>query len=75
MIFAPTPLTAEEERLRADVRAFLDAALPPDFRPGMGLGGGHDPAFSKALAERGWVGMSIPTEYGGGDGPRWSASS
>jgi alkylation response protein AidB-like acyl-CoA dehydrogenase len=66
MIFTPTALTAEEERLRTEVREFLDATLPPDFRPGMGLGGGHDPEFSKALAARGWVGMSIPTGYGGG---------
>ncbi len=27
---------------------------------------GHAPAFSRALGERGWVGMTLPTEYGGG---------
>jgi alkylation response protein AidB-like acyl-CoA dehydrogenase len=26
---------------------------------------GWDPEFSRALAERGWVGMTIPVEYGG----------
>lgn len=66
MIFAPTALTPAEEQLRREVREFLAAELPPDHRPGLGLGGGHDPAFSRRLAERGWVGMSIPTEYGGG---------
>ncbi|NMH99919.1 acyl-CoA dehydrogenase family protein [Pseudonocardia acidicola] len=66
MIFAPTVLTPEEERLRLEVREFLAAELPPDFRPGLGLGGRHDPEFSRKLAARGWVGMSIPTEYGGG---------
>lgn len=65
MIFRPTPLSPAEERLRAEVRAFLDAELPPGFRPGLGLGGRHDPDFSRKLAARGWVGMSIPREYGG----------
>jgi hypothetical protein len=27
----------------------------------------HQPEFSRRLAERGWVGMSIPAEYGGHD--------
>ncbi|MCU1628779.1 MAG: acyl-CoA dehydrogenase [Pseudonocardia sp.] len=66
MIFAPTELTPAEERLRRDVREFLAAELPPDFRPGLGLGGRHDPEFSRKLAAHGWVGMAIPTEYGGG---------
>ena len=66
MIFAPTELTPAEERLRRDVREFLAAELPPDFRPGLGLGGRHDPEFSRKLAARGWVGMAIPTRYGGG---------
>jgi alkylation response protein AidB-like acyl-CoA dehydrogenase len=66
MIFAPTELTPAEERLRRDVREFLAAELPPDFRPGLGLGGRHDPEFSRKLAGRGWVGMAIPTRYGGG---------
>jgi alkylation response protein AidB-like acyl-CoA dehydrogenase len=66
MIFAPTELTPAEERLRRDVREFLAEELPPDFRPGLGLGGRHDPEFSRKLAAHGWVGMAIPTEYGGG---------
>ncbi|MEK6439442.1 acyl-CoA dehydrogenase family protein [Pseudonocardia sp. T1-2H] len=66
MIFAPTELTPAEERLRHEVREFLAAELPPDFRPGLGLGGRHDPEFSRRLAARGWVGMAIPTRYGGG---------
>src|SRR4051794_10548310 len=65
MIFRPTPLSPTEARLRADVREFLADELPSGFRPGLGLGGRHDPEFSRKLAARGWVGMSIPREYGG----------
>lgn len=65
MIFDPTPLSPAEEELRAEVRAWLADVLPADFRPGLGLGGRHDPEFTRALARRGWVGMSIPTGYGG----------
>lgn len=65
MIFSPTALTPAEDALRHDVRRWLGATLPADFRPGLGLGGRHDPEFSRALAAQGWVGMSIPREYGG----------
>lgn len=67
MKFTPTVLTAEEEQLRADVRQFLDAELPPDFRPGLGMGAGANRDFSKKLAARGWLGMAVPKEYGGQD--------
>lgn len=30
---------------------------------------GHDPAFSRRLADRGWVGMTFPARYGGHDRP------
>ncbi len=65
MIFSPTPLSPAEDALRHDVRRWLAATLPADFRPGLGLGGRHDPEFSRALAARGWVGMAIPRVYGG----------
>ncbi|WP_033291843.1 acyl-CoA dehydrogenase family protein [Amycolatopsis jejuensis] len=65
MVFRPTPLTAAEERLRGAVRRFLAEELPPGHRPGLGLGGRHDPEFSRKLAARGWVGMMIPPRYGG----------
>jgi alkylation response protein AidB-like acyl-CoA dehydrogenase len=61
MRFPPTTLTAQELRLRDDVRAFLDAESG-------NLTGDHDREFSRRLAARGWVGMSIPTRYGGHDG-------
>jgi alkylation response protein AidB-like acyl-CoA dehydrogenase len=65
VIFSPTPLSPAEDALRHEVRRWLDATLPADFRPGLGLGGRHDPEFSRDLAKQGWVGMAIPREYGG----------
>jgi alkylation response protein AidB-like acyl-CoA dehydrogenase len=59
------PVSAES--LRPAVRAFLDDTLrgrPMDrlARSWMGF----DAEFSRALAERGWVGMTLPEAYGGG---------
>lgn len=53
--------------LRAEVRAFLaDQIASGGFTPNVDTWlGGHDPAFTKALANRGWLGMTIPVEYGG----------
>jgi alkylation response protein AidB-like acyl-CoA dehydrogenase len=65
MRFDPTVLTRAEESLRHEVREFLASELPPDHRPALGFAGRHDPAFSRTLAARGWVGMAIPPEYGG----------
>jgi len=64
--FAAVILTEEEEALREEVRAFLRQELPRgSYRPGLGIDAEHAPAFSRKLAERGWVGMTIPTKYGG----------
>jgi alkylation response protein AidB-like acyl-CoA dehydrogenase len=59
------PATAQV--LRPAVRAFLDEALagrPTDrlARSWMGF----DAEFSRALAARGWVGLTLPAQYGGG---------
>jgi alkylation response protein AidB-like acyl-CoA dehydrogenase len=61
------PIPASAELLRPAVRAFLDDALrgrPTDrlARSWMGF----DAEFSRALAERGWVGLMLPEAYGGG---------
>ncbi len=63
----PTELTAAEQALREEVRAFLTARLPPgSYQPGLGMGGDVDPQFSRDLGAQGWLGMTLPTEYGGG---------
>jgi 3-oxocholest-4-en-26-oyl-CoA dehydrogenase alpha subunit len=68
MRFAPTELTGGELALQREVREFLAAELPRGgFVPGLGMQAGRDRAFSRKLAERGWVGMALPRRYGGGD--------
>lgn len=51
--------------LRAEVRDFLAAQ---DFTPRCDSWlGGFDSAFSRRLAQRGWVGMALPRRYGGSE--------
>lgn len=66
MYFPPTRLTEAELALQAEVVAFLDERLPPgSYEPSLGMPGEVDPVFSRDLGRRGWLGMSLPTEYGG----------
>lgn len=53
--------------LRAEVRDFLDGELAAgSFTPRVDAWlSGADPSFSRRLAGRGWVGMTVPVEYGG----------
>jgi acyl-CoA dehydrogenase len=57
----------EDETLRAPVRAFLRSAMDgvaPEVRARSWLG--FDAEFSRALAGQGWIGLTLPREYGGG---------
>jgi acyl-CoA dehydrogenase len=53
--------------LRREVRAFLRGALDRgDYRSACDAWqSAWDPAFSRRLAEMGWVGVTIPVQYGG----------
>ena len=54
------------EAFRAEVKAFLAANLPPapaDLRARSWMGFSVD--FSRKLSARNWVGVTLPTEYGG----------
>ena len=67
LTLAPAPRSAAAERVRGEVREFLAQEL------GAGSFSTHvdtwlsgvDPAFSKKLGERGWLGMTWPKAYGG----------
>jgi len=62
-----TELSAAEQELRREVREFLAGRLPPgSYQPGLGMSGGVDREFSRDLGARGWLGMTLPREYGGG---------
>jgi alkylation response protein AidB-like acyl-CoA dehydrogenase len=66
--FQMRELPPETETLRQEVRAFLADALtgfPAAKRAFTWMG--PDPAFSRKVAERGWIGMTWPKQYGGGD--------
>lgn len=61
-----THIPPADEALRTEVRAFLADALDglaPDARARSWMG--FDAAFSRQLAERGWLGLTLPREYGG----------
>jgi alkylation response protein AidB-like acyl-CoA dehydrogenase len=66
--FETTELDASEVALRSEVRAFLADELPRgSFVPGLGMNGAKDPAFSAKLGAKGWLGMALPSRYGGHD--------
>src|SRR5438046_7970325 len=61
------PLPAGAAELRSQVRNFLSAERTAGrFAPACDAWlSGWDESFSRRLGERGWVGMTIPPEYGG----------
>lgn len=62
----PTAIPAEDEALRAEVRAFLTEAMqnvPAHVRARSWSG--YSPEFSRQLGARGWLGITFPPEYGG----------
>lgn len=61
---AQLPQGAQE--FRAEVKQFLRESFDPppaDVRARSWMG--FDPEFSRKLAKRGWVGVTLPAEYGG----------
>lgn len=69
--------SSDELTLRGELRRFVAAELGSDLRPSLGMGGEHDPDFSRKLARAGWVGMALPRRYGGSESgayERWVVS-
>ena len=59
-------LPAGTNSFRAEVKAFLQSSfepMPADIRARSWMG--FNAAFSKKLAARGWVGVTLPARYGG----------
>ncbi len=64
--FRLATLPAETNSFRAEVKAFLKSSLEPmpaDILARSWMG--FNAAFSKKLAARGWVGVTLPARYGG----------
>lgn len=60
--------TISADDLRLQIRAWLDRELPLDRRTSLGMSGGHDAHFSRLLGEAGWLGVSVPSQFGGHEG-------
>jgi len=67
LTLAPAPRSEAAEQVRAEVRDFLAAELAAGtFQTHVDTWlSGVDPAFSRKLGERGWLGMTWPRKYGG----------
>lgn len=64
---SPSCIPPEDEALRAEIRSFLAEAireLPPHARARSW--GGYDAELSLKLGIKGWIGITLPKEYGGG---------
>jgi alkylation response protein AidB-like acyl-CoA dehydrogenase len=59
--------TAEQDQFRRDVRTFLENEIHEgSFVPSCDAWiQGFSPEFTKKVAEKGWIGLNWPTEYGG----------
>jgi hypothetical protein len=65
MNFAPAQLPPELARVREEVRDFLNQEK--DWVPNSDFNAGACPDFSKRFAAKGWIGMTWPKAYGGGE--------
>ena len=66
--YSRIPVETAGGALRTEVRAFLADVLhgrSPQQRAHSWMG--FDPAFSRKLGQRGWIGMAVPKQYGGSD--------
>ena len=61
--------TAEQEQLRKEARAFADDAVARFGRHNDSWINGYSDELAIELAERGWIGLTWPSEFGGGGRP------
>jgi acyl-CoA dehydrogenase len=66
--FDPVALPPECEALRREVRDFIaDELTAGRWTPNSDFGSHRAADFSRRLGERGWIGMTWPRRYGGGE--------
>jgi alkylation response protein AidB-like acyl-CoA dehydrogenase len=66
--FEPVELPPETEDLRREARAFIVEELAAKrWQPNSDFGSHRAADFSRRLGERGWIGMTWPKRYGGGE--------
>lgn len=65
--FDRVTLPEATDELRREVRRFLVDQGEHLQRPNSDFTTGHDPEFSRKLGSRGWIGMTWPERYGGGE--------
>lgn len=65
--FDAISLKPETVRLRAEVRDFIAEHQSDVYLANSDFGARGDLAFSRALAAQGWIGMTWPKRYGGGE--------
>lgn len=65
--FEPVDLPENAAQLREEVRKFLQDNLHEDFFPNSDFNSGVSPEFSRKLGSNGWIGMTWPKKYGGGE--------
>jgi alkylation response protein AidB-like acyl-CoA dehydrogenase len=66
-----SPFTEEHQQLRAAIRRFVEDELAPHAREWEEAGWFADWVFPR-LGELGFLGLSVPVEYGGQGGDYWS---
>ena len=67
-VFEPVTMPPEAKRLRAEVRTFLDEERAKgSFAPSVGAMVEADESFSRKVGAKGWLGMTWPKQYGGGE--------
>ena len=63
-------LTEEQKKFRSDIRSFLEEEVPPERQAVFGIESEEDYRFGRSiqrkLADKGWLTIGWPTEYGGG---------
>lgn len=65
--FEPIKLPDSAAALRSDVRQFVEAELDEQYLRNSDFNAGESPEFTRKLGERGWIGMTWPKIYKGGE--------